>query len=70
MTTVGTVQFFNIQRGFGFIKPDNGGRDVFLHVSALEAAGLQPLHEGDRISFDVEPGRAGKMQATNLALLD
>lgn len=66
--TIGTVQFFNVQRGFGFIRPDNGGQDVFVHISAIEAAGLRPLEENDRVSFDTQPGRGAKLQAVNLKL--
>jgi cold shock protein len=66
----GTVQFFNNQRGFGFIKRDDGDPDVFVHISAVEAAGLHPPQEGDRLSFDAQPGRGGKLQAANLKLID
>ena len=55
MAMAGTVKFFNAERGYGFIKPDDGGRDVFVHVTAVERAGLKSLTEGQRISFDVEP---------------
>jgi len=63
----GTVKWFNSQKGFGFIQPDQGGSDVFVHVSAVERAGLQGLHEGQKISFDVErDSRSGKDAATRL----
>jgi CspA family cold shock protein len=63
----GTVKFFNAERGYGFIKPDEGGRDVFVHVTALERAGLKSLSEAQRISFDVEPDKKGKgPKAVNL----
>ena len=60
MPQTGTVKFFNGERGYGFIKPDDGARDVFVHVTAVEQAGLKTLTEGQRISFDVEPDKKGK----------
>ena len=65
--TVGTVKFFNAQKGFGFIAPDDGSPDVFVHVSAVEKAGMTILNEGQRVSFDVvaDPKR-GKTNAQNL----
>jgi len=57
---IGTVKFFNSSKGFGFVTPEGGAKDVFLHVSALERAGLTSVNEGDRISFDVEPDTRGK----------
>ena len=66
----GTVKFFNTDRGFGFIKPEGGGPDVFLHVSALEAAGIRSVSEGDRLSFDaVMDQRRGKTNAQNIKQL-
>ncbi|MGA7326525.1 MAG: cold-shock protein [Rhodomicrobium sp.] len=63
----GTVKFFNENKGFGFITPDDGGTDVFVHVSALERAGISYLREGQKVHFDLEPDRkSGKMRATNL----
>lgn len=63
----GTVKFFNSTRGFGFIQPDNGGADVFVHVSAVERAGLGAIVEGQKLSFDVvKDARNGKMAAENL----
>jgi CspA family cold shock protein len=56
----GTVKFFNAAKGFGFIEPDEGGKDVFVHASALEAAGIRALNEGDRVSFDLEDDRRGR----------
>jgi len=56
----GTVKFFNADKGFGFITPDNGGADIFLHVSALQASGLYSVSEGQKISFDTEPDKRGK----------
>jgi CspA family cold shock protein len=61
----GTVKLFNSTKGFGFIQPDNGGKDVFVHISAVERAGLQGLNEGQKISYDVVNER-GKDAAANL----
>lgn len=61
----GTVKWFNAQKGFGFIQPDDGGADVFVHISAVEKAGLRTLNEGQKVSFDVTVER-GKNAATNL----
>ncbi|MBR0698111.1 cold-shock protein [Bradyrhizobium lablabi] len=60
MAMTGTVKFFNRERGYGFIKPDDGGRDVFVHIAAVERAGLKDLAEGQRITFDLEPDKNGK----------
>ncbi len=69
MAMGGTVKFFNAERGYGFIKPDDGGRDVFVHITAVERAGLKALNEGQRISFDVEPDKKGKgPKAVNLVI--
>jgi CspA family cold shock protein len=65
----GIVKWFNGQKGFGFIQPDNGGNDVFVHISAVERAGLSNLNEGQKISFETETGRNGKASAVNLRLL-
>jgi CspA family cold shock protein len=62
----GTVKFFNTSKGFGFIEPSDGGKDVFVHISAVERAGLSSLNEGDKVSFDVVSER-GKLAASNLA---
>lgn len=61
----GTVKWFNSQKGFGFIQPDNGGNDVFVHISAVEAAGMRSLNEGQKITYEVTSDR-GKEAATNL----
>ena len=61
----GTVKFYNDQKGFGFIQPDDGGKDVFVHATALEAAGMHSLNEGDKISFDTQPDAKGS-KAVNL----
>jgi CspA family cold shock protein len=64
---VGTVKFFNEQKGYGFIAPDSGGKDIFVHVSAVERSGLRSLVEGQKVSFDVETDRrSGKTAACNL----
>ncbi|MCC6775534.1 MAG: cold-shock protein [Hyphomicrobiales bacterium] len=69
MAMAGTVKFFNTERGYGFIKPDSGGPDVFVHVTAVERAGLKSLTEGQRLSFDVEPDKKGKgPKAVNLVV--
>lgn len=63
----GTVKFFNTQRGYGFIQPDDGGKDVFVHISALERAGIHDLAEGQKVSFDTEPDRrSGKIAVANI----
>ena len=69
MAMTGTVKFFNAERGYGFIKPDDGGRDVFVHITAVERAGLKDLTEGQRITFEVEPDKKGKgPKAVNLVI--
>lgn len=69
MAQTGTVKFFNTSKGFGFITPDQGGNDVFVHISAVEASGLHTLVEGQKVSFDVEPDRRGKgPKAVNLSV--
>jgi CspA family cold shock protein len=67
MRQSGTVKFFNAQKGYGFIKPDDGGKDLFVHVTAVEQAGISNLDEGMRISFETEPDKRGKgPKAVNL----
>jgi CspA family cold shock protein len=63
---VGAVKWFNPQKGFGFILPENGGADVFVHISAVEQAGLTTLNDGQKVSFDVGQDRRGKTSAINL----
>jgi CspA family cold shock protein len=67
--TNGTVKFFNSTKGFGFIQPDDGSKDAFVHISAVERAGLSGLGEGQKVSYDLETGRDGKVSATNLRVL-
>lgn len=66
----GTVKFFNASRGFGFIEPEDGGKDVFVHVTAVEKAGIPPLEEGQKLKYEVqEDERSGKSSAVNLELV-
>ncbi len=62
----GTVKFFNAQKGFGFIAPETGGKDVFVHISAVERAGLRGLNEGQKVSYDMEKDQRGRESAGNL----
>ncbi len=64
----GTVKWFNPAKGYGFIEPEDGTRDVFVHISAVERAGIATLNEGQKVSFEVVPGRDGKTSAENLVL--
>ena len=66
----GTVKWFNAAKGFGFITPDEGGSDAFVHISAVERAGLPPLHEGQRVNYELQSGRNGKTSAENLSIAD
>ena len=63
---IGTVKFFNTDKGYGFIQPDDGGKDSFVHISAVQAAGMQSLDKDQRVSYEVEMGRNGKESATNI----
>jgi CspA family cold shock protein len=65
----GTVKFFNTTKGFGFIQPTDGSKDAFVHISAVERSGLSSLHEGQKVSYELEKGRDGKVSATNLTAL-
>lgn len=67
---VGTVKWFNATKGFGFISPEDGSKDVFVHISAVQRAGLQTLREGQRVQYDLTPGRDGRTAAENLAAQD
>ena len=62
----GTVKWFNSQKGYGVIQPDGGGKDVFVHISAVERAAMGSLNEGQKVSYEVQSGRDGKMSAENL----
>ena len=66
----GTVKWFNPVKGFGFIVPDDGSDDAFVHISAVERAGLTSLNEGQKVEFELEPGRNGRMAAANLQILE
>jgi CspA family cold shock protein len=63
---IGTVKFFNENKGYGFISPDEGGQDAFVHISAVERSGMRTLRENQRVGYDLEEDRRGKMAATNL----
>lgn len=67
-TITGTVKFFNTTKGYGFISPENGEKDAFVHISALQRSGLQGLNEGDKVTYELETGRDGKVSAANVAL--
>jgi len=64
--STGTVKWFNAQKGFGFIQPDDGSKDVFVHISAVERSGIGSLKEGQKVSFEVQRGQQGKLSAENL----
>ena len=64
--SVGTVKWFNLAKGYGFIQPEDGSKDVFVHISAVERSGLGNLGEGQRVEFDLERGQQGKSSAVNL----
>ena len=67
--TEGTVKFFNTTKGYGFIEPTTGGKDAFVHISAVERSGLSTLNEGQKVSYDLETGRDGKVSAVTLKAL-
>lgn len=66
----GTVKWFNPTKGFGFIEPEDGSKDAFVHISAVERAGLSSLNEGQKVSFDIEAGKDGKSSAENISIID
>ncbi len=65
----GTVKFFNVARGYGFIAPEDGSKDAFVHISAVESAGLSSLSEGQKVSYELQPGQEGKFRAENLEVV-
>ena len=66
----GTVKWFNPTKGYGFIQPDDGSKDAFVHISAVERAGMHTLNEGQKINYDLQPGQNGKSSAENLSAAD
>ena len=68
--TTGTVKWFNATKGYGFIEPEGGSSDAFVHISAVERAGLQTLNDGQKVSYDLTPGQNGKSSAENLSIVD
>ncbi len=68
--TIGTVKWFNMAKGFGFIEPEDGSKDAFVHISAVERAGIMSLNEGQKVEYELQPGRDGKSSAENLKLVD
>ena len=66
---IGTVKWFNSMKGYGFIEPEGGGKDAFVHISAVERAGLAGLDEGQRVEYELQPGQDGKSSAENLKLV-
>ena len=68
--TTGTVKWFDPAKGYGFIEPEDGSKDAFVHISAVERAGLTSLNEGQKDSFDLEPGQNGKASAENLSVIE
>jgi len=66
----GTVKWFNPTKGFGFIEPEDGGNDAFVHISAVERAGLSTLREGQKVSYELQPGKNGKSSAEDLSVQD
>ncbi len=68
--TTGTVKWFNPAKGFGFIEPEDGSKDAFVHISAVERAGLTGLNEGQKVTYELQPGQNGKSSAENLSVVD
>ncbi len=66
----GTVKWFNAAKGYGFIEPEDGSKDVFVHISAVERAGLSTLSEGQKVSYELQPGQQGKSSAENLSVIE
>lgn len=63
---VGTVKWFNVTKGYGFIEPEDGGKDIFVHITAVQQSGMESLADGQKVSFELEEGRNGRMAATDL----
>tara|TARA_A100001391_G_scaffold7621_4_gene4885 strand:+ start:23902 stop:24114 length:213 start_codon:yes stop_codon:yes gene_type:complete len=70
MAKTGTVKFFNTDKGYGFIQPDDGSADSFVHISAVQAAGMDSLRQDQRLNYEIEEGRNGKASAVNLSSVD
>ncbi len=68
--STGTVKWFNPGKGYGFIEPEDGSKDVFVHISAVESAGLNSLREGQKVSYELQPGKNGKSAAENLSVIE
>ena len=68
--TTGTVKWFNPVKGFGFIEPEDGSKDAFVHISAVERAGLSTLSEGQKVNYELQPGQNGKSSAENLSVIE
>ncbi len=68
--TEGTVKWFNVTKGYGFIAPEDGSKDAFVHISAVERAGLRSLNEGQKVSYELQPGQHGKSSAENLSIIE
>ena len=68
--TTGTVKWFNAAKGYGFIEPEDGSKDAFVHISAVERAGLSSLSEGQKVSYELQPGQNGKSSAENLSVVE
>ncbi|MDA1090830.1 MAG: cold-shock protein [Proteobacteria bacterium] len=68
--TTGTVKWFNPAKGFGFIEPEDGSNDAFVHISAVERAGLSTLNEGQKVKYELQPGQNGKSSAENLSVVE
>ena len=68
--TTGTVKWFNPAKGFGFIEPEDGSKDAFVHISAVESAGLHSLNEGQKVSYELQAGQNGKSSAENLSVVE